>query len=189
MMSLKGSLSGLIRLVIRAQKSHKKELLQGVLRMKRREFTNFVGLGFLATSLPVAIAACSPAETTNEVASEPDATPAINEAVDSGLREDGFTALGNVSDLDSAGYLASKSFVAGPVIVVRDPAEAGNIIALNSTCTHQGCSVAWEGGEFACPCHGSKFTAEGEVTEGPANEPLESYEAKVEGDLVLIKAT
>ncbi|MFM5891932.1 MAG: cytochrome B6, partial [Dolichospermum sp.] len=31
--------------------------------MKRRDFINWVGLGFLASSLPVAIAACSP-ETT-----------------------------------------------------------------------------------------------------------------------------
>ena len=160
--------------------------------MKRREFTNFVGLGFLATSLPVAIAACSPSETaddsaeapaTDEVATEPAA-----EEVDSSIREDGFAALGTVTELDSAGFLASKSFIAGPVIVVRDPANAEDIIALDSMCTHNGCGVEWKETEFACPCHGSKFTAEGEVINGPAADPLRSYEAKVEDDLVLIKA-
>lgn len=155
--------------------------------MKRREFTNFVGLGFLATSLPVAIAACSPSETASEPATDDTAAPAVEE-VDSSIQEDGFAALGTVSELDSEGYLASKSFIAGPVIVIRDPANAQSVIALNSMCTHQGCSVEWQEGEFACPCHGSKFTAEGEVAEGPANEPLGSYEVKVDGDLVLVKA-
>ncbi len=163
--------------------------------MKRREFTNFVGLGFLATSLPVAIAACSPSETAEETAGETAEAPTAEEAaapaaeeVDSSIREDGFAALGTVTDLDSAGFLASKSFIAGPVIVVRDPADAESIVALDSMCTHQGCSVEWKGSEFACPCHGSKFTAEGEVAEGPATEPLGSYEAKIDGDLVLVKA-
>ncbi|MGB7083972.1 MAG: ubiquinol-cytochrome c reductase iron-sulfur subunit [Phormidesmis sp.] len=163
--------------------------------MKRREFVNCVGLGLLATSLPVAIAACSPSETaeteTPEDAASTDTAEAPPESateVDSSVREDGFAALGTVEELDSEGFLASKTFVAGPVIVVRDPIDAEAVVALSSMCTHQGCTVAWAETEFACPCHGSKFSADGSVTNGPATEPLAIYEAKIDGDLVLVKA-
>lgn len=149
---------------------------------------NWVGVGFMASSLPVAIAACTPAE-------EPIATDAVDadpcagapQAVASSAREDGFAPLGTVDELDSAGFLSDKAFAGGPVIAVRDPANADSVIALNSTCTHQGCGVDWEGAEFACPCHGSKFSADGEAIEGPATEPLSPYEAKIEGDQVLVK--
>lgn len=158
--------------------------------MKRREFVNFVGLGFMATSLPIAIAACGPSETadTAEDTTEPVADAPAVEEVDSSVREDGFAALGTVDELDEAGFLASKSFVAGQVIAIRDPENADGVIALDSLCTHQGCTVAWENSELACPCHGSKFSASGEVTEGPADAPLGTYEAKIEDGLVLIKA-
>ncbi|MFG6098978.1 Rieske (2Fe-2S) protein [Leptolyngbyaceae cyanobacterium CCMR0082] len=154
--------------------------------MKRREFGNLFGLGLLATSLPIAIAACNPTETTSE-APEPDDAPAAT--IDETPREDGFAALGTVTDLDSDGYLAKKGFIAGPVIVIRDPAAADSVIALNSMCTHQGCSVEWKDDAFACPCHGSKFNTDGSVATGPATDPLASYEAIIDGDLVLVKAT
>ncbi|MGC1307069.1 MAG: ubiquinol-cytochrome c reductase iron-sulfur subunit [Phormidesmis sp.] len=156
--------------------------------MKRREFLNFVGLGLVVTSLPVAIAACTPnepEETTDPEASSTDA-PA---KVDSSLREDGFAALGTVSELQSAGFLAKKGFIAGPVIAIPDPEKADSVIAFDSMCTHNGCSVEWAETEFACPCHGSKYDASGAVTNGPATESLGTYEAKIEDDLVLIKAT
>jgi cytochrome b6-f complex iron-sulfur subunit len=48
--------------------------------------------------------------------------------------------------------------------------------------------VEWKDTEFACPCHGSTFNPDGTVANGPATDPLSPYEAKIEGDLVLIKA-
>ncbi|MEM6868753.1 MAG: Rieske (2Fe-2S) protein [Cyanobacteria bacterium P01_C01_bin.121] len=152
--------------------------------MKRRSFMNWVGAGLMATSLPVAIAACSPAEDT---AAEADPCAASEEA-DSSIRDDGFAAIGTVSELDSTGFLSNKTFIAGSVIAIRDPEDAGGIIALDSLCPHQGCHVDWEDTEFSCPCHGSTFSTDGAVTNGPATEALGTYEAKIEGDLVLIKA-
>jgi cytochrome b6-f complex iron-sulfur subunit len=46
--------------------------------------------------------------------------------------------------------------------------------SLNAVCTHLGCLTAWkpELGIIACPCHGSRFSREGQKIAGPAPKPL-----------------
>jgi cytochrome b6-f complex iron-sulfur subunit len=154
--------------------------------MKRREFLSWVGLGAVATSLPMAIAACSsPVEPEAEA---PPAPPEAEAEIDTTPREDGFAAIGTVAALDADGYLSNKSFNGEQVAVIRDPANAENLIAVNSFCTHQGCTVEWDGdSKFACPCHGSFFNADGSVDAGPATKELGTFTAMVEGDLVYVK--
>lgn len=157
--------------------------------MKRREFLNWVGLGALASSLPIAIAACDTTDSVDSVAT-PDDTPAATEAeVDSAPREDGFAAIGTVTELDEAGFVADADFAGTQVVVIRDPANADGLIAVDSLCTHQGCTVDWDSGGavFACACHGSKFNPDGSVAEGPATSPVNTYDAMIDGDLVLVK--
>ena len=81
----------------------------------------------------------------------------------------------------------SSSFVAGSPLdfadgVVRFNKEkkayvigtSGGVYALSAVCTHLGCITRFKSDEraIACPCHGSRFDLEGNVTHGPAPRPL-----------------
>lgn len=58
--------------------------------------------------------------------------------------------------------------------------EGGNLHLVNTTCTHMGCEANWNEAErsWDCPCHGSRFSIDGVVIEGPAVKPL-SFEEDV----------
>jgi cytochrome b6-f complex iron-sulfur subunit len=100
----------------------------------------------------------------------------------------GFVKAGTVKDLDQKGSLVLKENKEAAVII-RDPKNTKTLYAVNSTCTHKGCTVKWEtdSKELVCPCHSSAFMADGSVVKGPASKPLKRYEAKIEGADVLIK--
>ncbi len=50
---------------------------------------------------------------------------------------------------------------------------------VNTTCTHIGCELKWNSAELSwdCPCHGSRFTYDGDVIEGPAVESIKPLES------------
>lgn len=53
-------------------------------------------------------------------------------------------------------------------------------------CTHQGCEVEVHGSRYQCPCHGSQFTTEGAVLEGPADRPLKTFKTEQDETFVHI---
>lgn len=71
---------------------------------------------------------------------------------------------------------------AGEGAIVRDGgkllavyrSDDGGLQAVSAACTHLGCAVHWNSGEksWDCPCHGSRFAADGAVLHGPARRPL-----------------
>ena len=148
--------------------------------MKRRELMNWVSVGTLAASLPVAIASCKDETPDEPASSSTDADTIIP-------REDGFAEIGTVAELEEAGYLANVRFQGSRVIVTRDPANANKLIAVNAVCPHADCTVEWNETTFDCPCHESIFNLDGTVASGPALEPLSIFEVKIEGDRVLVK--
>jgi cytochrome b6-f complex iron-sulfur subunit len=156
--------------------------------VKRRDFMNWVGLGWLATSLPVALAACTPETPSISSGASSSPSPPANTTANA-ASAGRFTQVGTVAELDKAGSLAVK--VGGEdAVVIRDPANSANLIAINSTCTHKGCKVKWETGEkvFGCPCHGADFDTTGKVLKGPAKTALKVYSAKVDGANVMVQA-
>ena len=58
--------------------------------------------------------------------------------------------------------------------------EWGELSVFSATCPHLGCVVQWNSDEktFDCPCHGSRFSKEGKVINGPALSDLKSIEVK-----------
>ena len=51
-------------------------------------------------------------------------------------------------------------------------------------CTHASCDMSTDGTvsttEVICDCHGSVFSANGAVIQGPAGSPLEHYEVTID---------
>lgn len=76
--------------------------------MNRREFIGWVGIGSLASSLPVVIAACS-SQTKSQQSTPPP-------------RADGFQEVGAVTELDKNGQILNEA-AAGKVLIIRDPSD------------------------------------------------------------------
>lgn len=64
--------------------------------------------------------------------------------------------------------------------------QPGNFTAYDATCPHQGCTVNFvsAGIGFACPCHGSRFDAQGKLLAGPATRNLTSIPVTVRNGTV-----
>lgn len=85
--------------------------------------------------------------------------------------------LKNTADL-APGNGSILSFGLKKVAVYRD--YDNSLKAFSAVCPHLGCIVQWNSDEksFDCPCHGSRFTAEGNVINGPAESNLSKIQVK-----------
>jgi glycine/D-amino acid oxidase-like deaminating enzyme/nitrite reductase/ring-hydroxylating ferredoxin subunit len=88
-----------------------------------------------------------------DLARRPDQAPRPDQATVAGLRP----GEGAVVEID--GEMTA---------VYADP--AGDLLAVSAICTHLGCTVAFNADDstWDCPCHGSRFAADGTVIQGPA---------------------
>jgi cytochrome b6-f complex iron-sulfur subunit len=147
--------------------------------MRRRSFLSWVGFGWILSRLPIVVtgvlAACT---------GQPQANPGEKEK-----SADGFRNVGTIADLDQKGQILIEQ-KPNPILVVRDPANPKAVLAVNPTCTHQGCLVNWKGDQksFTCPCHNSVFAVDGKVLQGPATKPLPTYAVKLDGQTISVKA-
>ena len=141
-------------------------------RIKRRS------LLVLATASAAAAAGCR-RKPDPPVAAEPDggtgsAAPGTPEA-DAPLPDGVFDA-GPLADYQRQG--PDDSLRDGGFFVIRDGDE---VCALSAVCTHKGCLVkAQPDASFKCFCHGSRFSPEGVVQNGPATEDLRRLAVRVD---------
>jgi cytochrome b6-f complex iron-sulfur subunit len=69
------------------------------------------------------------------------------------------------------------------VAIFRD---AEGVYAISTVCTHLGCIVHASPNGFECPCHGSRFAPDGEVTRGPAPRSLDWLQVAAAGGIVTV---
>jgi nitrite reductase/ring-hydroxylating ferredoxin subunit len=102
--------------------------------------------------------------------------------------EAGFMAVSRADDLEEGKMQAFK--VLDTKIAVAN--VAGTFYAFDDTCTHLQCSLSegdLEETTVTCTCHGSEFdVTSGAVLQGPAQEPVRTYETRVEDGSLKIGA-
>lgn len=98
-----------------------------------------------------------------------------------------FVSVGRASELEEGEVRVFD--VDGQAIAVAN--SAGTLYAFDDTCTHAQCSLAegdLDGTTVICPCHDGEFDiTNGEVLDGPPDEPVIVYPVRVEGDDIQIE--
>lgn len=81
--------------------------------------------------------------------------------------------VGTVDELPQAGE-APKYYPNGRFWLVN---TEGGLLALYNVCTHLDCLMGWDQSTagFTCPCHGSRFNADGTYIKGPAPRSLDRF--------------
>lgn len=98
-----------------------------------------------------------------------------------------FVIAANVDDLPSGRMTCVE--VEGRRLLIAN--VDGTFYATDDTCTHEDASLSGgslHGDYVKCPLHGSRFSLRtGEPVEEPADEPVNCYAVRVEGNSVLVK--
>ena len=94
--------------------------------------------------------------------------------------------LASVSGMKPGDVIEIKPGSPYPDLLLR--AAGGSWEAITAHCTHRGCVVAWNAAanEWQCPCHGSRFSADGHVVGGPAEKPLAVVPTRVDENTLII---
>jgi cytochrome b6-f complex iron-sulfur subunit len=94
-------------------------------------------------------------------------------------------ATGGSSPLAAVGSAALVQSSAGNFLVSRS--SATSFVALTAVCTHQGCTVSdFENQNYVCPCHGSRYSLNGSVVQGPAPSSLRQFTTDFANDVLTI---
>jgi len=91
----------------------------------------------------------------------------------------------STSPIATVGGAALVRSSAGLFLVARTGDQT--FTALTSTCTHQTCTITgFDGTDYVCPCHGSRFATSGRVVNGPAPAPLRTFNTAFANNVLTI---
>jgi len=136
--------------------------------MDRRQFLAALGIGAAATAFIMNMDSCSKNSGIGAAPSNVNFTIDLSNSANSSL-------------LTAGGYIYQDN-----IIIIKT--VKGNYIALSMICTHAGCTVQYDGlgDQIFCPCHGSTYSDNGQVTGGPAPSSLQTYKTSLSGNSLRI---
>jgi Rieske Fe-S protein len=105
----------------------------------------------------------------------------------SGTSAGGTVTVSNVSGtaLSSVGGAALVQAGSSSFLVARTGENSFN--AFTAICTHEQCIVTgFQSGSFVCPCHGSQYNTNGQVTTGPATQRLQQFTTQFTNNVLTI---
>jgi cytochrome b6-f complex iron-sulfur subunit len=151
----------------------------------RRRVVATTVLGAVAAT---ALAACGgddePATTATPSEGETGSSSAGGDPSATESAASGGDAIAKLADIPVGGAAAAETADGTKIIIVQP--SAGEVVAFDARCPHQGCTVAPSGDKLACPCHGSTFkTSDGSLITGPATSGLTEVAVKVDGEDVV----
>lgn len=127
------------------------------------------GIGLAAA----AVAACSSGSDSSASESSADGSSAPESSKPAG------EALATTAEVP-----VGSGVIVGEVVLTQP--TAGDYKGFSAVCTHTGCLInEVADGTINCPCHGSKFSLDGAVANGPASKPLEPVAIRVQGDSIV----
>jgi Rieske Fe-S protein len=89
------------------------------------------------------------------------------------------------SPLATVGNAALVQYSNSALLVARTAQDT--FAAVTAICTHQGCTITeYSNQVYTCPCHGSQFSTNGQVRQGPATSALRSYPAQFANNQLII---
>jgi len=132
--------------------------------INRKEFLSLVGLSSAAIALTYCFGGCQPKNMIPTAPSNVDFTLDLTNAAYSTLKSDG-------------GYIYNDGIIVAKTV-------NGSYIAVSQYCTHAGGTVVYDKNinEFYCPVHGSLYSTNGSVVQGPAASPLVKYNTSLTGN-------
>jgi nitrite reductase/ring-hydroxylating ferredoxin subunit len=139
--------------------------------------------GFLGVGVAAPLLVACGAEESSGSGDSGESGESAGESGDSAAGSPPSSAIGKTSEVP----VGSGRIYKAEKVVVTQPTE-GEFKAFSSICTHRQCPVTKiEGKDISCTCHGSKFSiADGSVTDGPAEKPLEEFQVTVAGEEITV---